>query len=450
MKYYRAYMDRQAPGWDLRRRLLAIAETPGRRAGHPWRTAAALAACCVLALALWRPAPSLPAGPLGKERPEGLRRSPLPGGPADASAMERDDERTPGWPDYRQENLYQFLVRGNEGGEALMFPDIQGIDYAALDCPPNGDTARVKIPDGAFDVPLTREQICRILWGGDQDAYHQARENGRDVPWLLGWEGYSVSGRACYDGEGDLYAVYLWGVWAGSEDAWGPGRNFTVTLAPGAVPPGCVAKAGAVTDVRGVAVEGWTYHLDDQYIYECAFLAHGVGTRFTFYTEEEENWTELLFVNWNAYYDGGLSLDHLLRNENIPAWEKTELASLEEARERPEFAPCLPREAPAGFDFYGVVDYQEGVRNTLFLRWSRGEAEVTVLVERPEGAMPDRPGLFPAEEWSFAALEAHGLLENGHRRVYFELLYPGGVAVTWDCTGVTARELWDLLESALP
>lgn len=39
-------------------------------------------------------------------------------------------------------------------------------------------------------------------------------------------------------------------------------------------------------------------------------------------------------------------------------------------------------------EFEGTLSYQEGVRNTLFLRWSRGYSDVTVRVSLPESGTP--------------------------------------------------------------
>lgn len=463
MKYYKSYMDRQTVGDTLHQKLLAAAEVPAAKPRRHWQAGLALAACCVLiaALALWRPAevPSeytsdgiwidpngWPSGPEGDNTPES-------GDPA-----RRDMEEFPNWPDYTVEHDYQFLAESGQDEGTWCLPCIQGIDHLPLDAVIQEDYAlRLKVPDGAFDMPLTKDEICLILWGGDQTAYNNAQAEGGNVPWLLFWDNYSLSGRACYDGAGNLYTAYIWGVWAGEDTVAGPGRNFTITLVPGVIPPSCIASQGAVTDSRGIQVEGWSYHLDDQYIYECSFLAHGVGTRFTFETEEEDNWTELLFINWCTYYDGGLSLDHLLQNKNIPAWEKYEVSSLAEAREVERFAACLPKTAPAGYadDFYGLVDYQEGVRDQLYLRWSKGYDDVSIRLERPvkedeQWPYADYPTAFRTEDWSFEAQEAHKYPHDTGGWLYdFELIYPDGTVAAYRIAGMTDQEVWNLTTSAL-
>ena len=465
MKYYKSYMDRQTVGDDFHRRLL---ETAGMPAAKPrrytWQAAAALAACCVLiaALTLGRPGATPPVGPVdvgpGVADPvEDGDDGPENNAPADSGLIDSENI-APTQPDYSIEHDYQFLAESGQDEGTRCLPCIQRIDYQPVDGILSADYAmRLMVPDGAFEVPLTEEQICLILWGGDQATYDSVRAQGGNVPWLLGWDGYSLSGKACYDGEGDLYTVYIWGVWAGIVDAFvGSGRSFTVTLAPGDIPPSCIASQGAVTDSRGVAVEGWSYHLDQEYIYECAFLAHDVGTRFSFQTGEEDNWTELLFVNWCTYADGGLSLDHLLRNEDIPAWERYEVSGLAEAREVERFAPYLPLTAPEGFteDFYGLVDYQEGVRDQLYLRWSKGYDDVSIRVERPEGGQDpyqDHPTVFQVADWSFAAQEAHKYPHDTGGWLYdFKLLYPDGTLATYRCAGMTAQQVWDLVAPTLP
>ena len=125
-------------------------------------------------------------------------------------------------------------------------------------------------------------------------------------------------------------------------------------------------------------------------------LKDGIGVRFVNYgqTDPEGKDTALdfnsFFVNRTFAGDGiQFTLDHLRTTTDIPDWRTETFSSLEEARQEADFAPYLPASAPAGYgEFEGMLSYQEGVRNTLFLRWSRGYSDVTVRVSLPESGTP--------------------------------------------------------------
>ena len=180
---------------------------------------------------------------------------------------------------------------------------------------------------------------------------------------------------------------------------------------------------------------------------------------------------------------GGLYLDHLMTNENIPAWRDVSFDSLAQAREEAEFAPYLPTKEPEGYsgnrEFHGHLSYQEDRENWLFVRWSLGYDDVEVCVYldglgKPYNlADPDDPAsydvrlysipwcgsvpekywetvncpAFRAEEMSLELVEARGLeKDTGGLSFDFDVLHPDGTLVSYRCDGLTAEQVWSMVE----
>ncbi len=57
--------------------------------------------------------------------------------------------------------------------------------------------ASIAYPDGWFEEQLTRAQMVELLGG----------PGAEDAPWSLYWVGYDVTGKAVYDGEGNLWQL---------------------------------------------------------------------------------------------------------------------------------------------------------------------------------------------------------------------------------------------------
>lgn len=191
-----------------------------------------------------------------------------------------------------------------------------------------------------------------------------------------------------------------------------------------------------------------------------------------------------LFVRQILSKDGGLYLDHLSTTEDIPEWRDEEFQTLAQARQEEKFAPYLPAEnIPDYGEFYGRMVYQQGHENDLFVRWSRGYDDVEVSVSLPEGKVwwgetvdinnpasydtrlyqipwvdsvpeeywdtfytPD----FRAEDMSLAVVEARGTKKDtGGMAYHFGVLHPDGTLVKYTCSGLTAWQVWELVEATL-
>lgn len=471
MKQYKTYMDKQKISQETHRKLLELDRpTRRKRVMGAWVGVAALAACCLLVVGIWKLAPLQPG-----------QRGSAPEMSSGSLFLDSSQESE------------SFLIAGADG-EKLMFPLIPYINYQQVDGRQEV-AAQIATPAGSFDVELTWEDIQTMFWGpeGKPDPDHFKTEQG-SLPWMLFWTDYQVHGRVIYDGGGTLFWLMLFGEHP-------DGSSFELQLALDHLPPACLNEPGLeTTDVNGTAVTGWSRVYDrngdsiTDYICGSEFMAGEVGVRFenvgSPFQEDGDMALDgaaqfnALFVRQVLSEDGGLYLDHLRTTEDIPEWRDAEFSTLAQAREESAFAPYLPEESVTGYgECYGHMTYQEGHQNTLFVRWSRGYDDVEVSVYLPEGEVwwgdtadvtnpasydtrlyeipwtdsvpeeyrgtfytPD----FRAEDMSLAVVEARGTEKDTGGMVYrFGVLHPDGVLVKYSCSGLTAPQVWKLVEDTL-
>ena len=481
MKYYKSYIDRQELSPAVHANLLEL-EPPGRRS-VPWLKYGALAACAalIIGVGVWKltpspaPAPVQPGSQLASDSTSVPEDLPLQSGVSYLGDWESG-----------------FVVnspaaKGDYGFyamPAIFYPDITGQPEAAA--------SRAYTP-GSFFVDLEMEDVQKLFWGPEG----KPEDTDYDLPWALFWDGYFVHGRAMYDGQGQLMELTLWGE---------KGRaGFELELRLGALPFTCCVdlnRGDQISEFNGVQVAGWSQVFDrdgdgqTDYICGSEFMTkNDIGVRFTSQNNgaeadgvEGEAWFNTLFVREALTEDGGLHLDHLMTAENIPAWREEEFSTLAQARQEADFAPYLPTEEPEGYgsytgnkEFYGRLSYQEGIQDMLFVRWSRGYDNVEVAVYRggyyPYNLVsPDEPEtydlrLYPipwcdsvpeeyretvdspafrAEDMSLAVVEARGREHDTGGMTYsFDVLHPDGTLVSYRCDGMTARQVWELVEPTL-
>lgn len=481
MEYYNSYMNRQEISRETHEKLLDL-EVPKRNGRH-WAKYGALAACAALIVGVgaWKlaPRPQVQPEPAQSAGQFAADYTPLPG---EKDVVEPDD---------------LFVVTNSGVDGKLAFPMIPHLDYQDRTDSFETAASRAYAP-GAFLVSLTKEDIQTIFWGpeGKPDAEHPKAEQS-DLPWMLFWDGYTVHGRAWYDGQGQLTELTIYGE---------KGRaSFELEMRLGALPFTCcidLSRGDVLSEFNGVSVAGWSKVYDrdgdgeDDYICGSEFMtADDIGVRFVNrnslmqaeYAEGES--MELggsktfnsLFVR--QALTGGLHLDHLMTSENIPAWREEEFAALAQARQEADFAPYLPQIAPISnaWEFYGRLSYQEGSQNMLFVRWSRGDDDVEIAVHRDgyrsynlvDPAKPATYDLrlysipwcdsvpqeyretinspaFRVEDMSLEIVEARGLeKDTGGLRFRFDVLHPDGTLVSYRCDGMTARQVWELVEPTL-
>ncbi len=485
MKQYKSYMDRQEISPAVHENLLNL--EAGKKSARPWMKYGALAACAALIIGVgaWKlaSAPATTPNPPQSSGQFAADYTPLPG---EKDVVESDD---------------LFVVSSPAGGGKLAFPMIPDINYQDItdQSQLSSDASRAYLP-GSFMTNLKKEDVQTIFWGpeGKPQADHPKTEQG-DLPWMLFWDGYTLQGRALYDGQGQLMELWLWG----EQDR----ASFELELCPGALPFTCCIDANRgdiISEFNGVSVAGWSQVYDrdgdgqDDYICGSEFMTkNDIGVRFVnrnslMRAEYEQDGSmdlggaqafNALFVR-QALTDGGLYLDHLAENENIPAWREESFSTLAQARQEADFAPYLPTAEPKGYnEFYGRLSYQEGHSNSLFVRWSRAgtydDVEVAVyrdgyysynLVspDQPEtydlslypipwcDSVPekyrdtvDRPA-FKAEDMSLAIVEARGREHDTGGMTYsFDVLHPDGTVVSYRCDGLTAAQVWAMVEETL-
>lgn len=474
MKYYHAYMERQKISQERHARLLELGrkEAP-ERAARPvrrWQRVAALAACCALALGLgvWKLA-------LDQGGPHSTGDASGPGG------------------------SQQSIQSNSADSGKLMFSMLPSIDYPELDGTQELVAADIALPDGSFERELTQADIQTIFWGpeGKHAAGHSKTEQG-DLPQVLFWEDYDLHGRVIYDGEGKLFWLLLFG-----EHPDGP--SFELEMALDRLPPTCLAEPEQESsEVFGVQVTGWSRAYDrngdgvTDYICGSEFMAGDVGVRFEntgspFRSEYGgadnpemggAQTLNALFVRRALAEDGGLYLEHLRWAEDIPEWREETFDTLAQARQEAAFAPYLPTQNLAGYgEFYGHLSYQAGGYDTLWVRWSRGYDDVEIEVRRPEGevwwgetvdvsepasydtrlytvpwydSVPEeyrdsfyKPA-FRAQDMSLEVVKARGTeKDTGGMSYCFYVLHEDGTLVGYNCDGLTAEQVWTLMEETL-
>ena len=487
MKYYNSYFDRQELSSAAHETLLHL-EVRKKASSPVWMRIGALAACTALIVAagVWKLSPAPAPAPAQSGSQITLDNVPT----AEDQPLQTDVSQPGDWET-------SFVVSNSGMKGKLAFPMIPGIEYPDQTESPDMTLSRAYMP-GAFTVDLAKEDIQTIFWGpeGKPQADHPKTEQG-DLPWMLFWDGYTLQGRALYDGQGQLMELWLWG----EQDR----ASFELELCPGALPFTCcidVNRGDIISEFNGVSVAGWSQVYDrdgdgqDDYICGSEFMSkNDIGVRFVnrnslMRAEYEQDGSmdlggaqafNALFVR-QALTDGGLYLDHLAENENIPAWREENFSTLAQARQEADFAPYLPTAEPEGYnEFYGRLSYQEGHSNSLFVRWSRGYDNVEVCIYRdgyysynlvspdqPEtydlslypipwcDSVPekyretvDRPA-FKAEDMSLAIVEARGREHDTGGMTYsFDVLHPDGTVVSYRCDGLTAAQVWAMVEETL-
>lgn len=492
MRYYRSYMDRQEVSAGVHETLMNL-DVPRKAPRRPWAKYGALAACAVLiaGIGAWKLHPGT-APNLDSDPPLAVVDTPAP------VQTEGVDRIQTGPVDHIPPPEQGFVVRSRapEGGAAFFF--MPAINFQDVSSVPEPAASRAYAP-GAFYVDLTLEDVQKLFWGpeGIPETYHT--EIGcEDLPWALFWDGYTLSGVAWYDGEGNFTELALYG---GKDRA-----GFTLELRLGALPFSCLAEPDRETsEYNGVEITGWSRSYDcdgdKQIDYICGsefMTENGIGVRFKTkncgspeMTDrlDAECWFNTLFIR--QVVSGGLHLDHLLNADHVPAWREASFDTLEQARREADFAPYLPTAEPEGYsayvgnkDFHGHLSYQEGRRNMLFVRWSRGYDNVEVEVNFPEGnstahyepvdinvpesydarlydipwcdSVPDEyqrdfySVTFRAEDMSLEAVMAREVPhDTGGSSFRFNVLHANGVVVSYSCDGMPPRQVWELVEPTL-
>ena len=472
MESYKSYFDRQTVSPELHEKLLAIGRQPRTERRHrplspAWKKWAALAACCVLVLG---------AGQLLSDGP--FIRGVFAASPSE-SGTSSGLEPSPGGGGQGEAGFHSFLVEGPEAEGTSSLPAIPYINYQSVDGRPavNADLSRHFL-EGSFSVDLTKEDVQKIFWGPE------GKPEGADgdLPWMLFWGNFFLSGSALYDGEGEL----LWLTLKGNSAA--QALSFTLTLRPGELPFQCGLYSDLeTTHVNGTPVTGWSRREDlngdgvpdARCVSE--FMAGEVGVRFEAACTAGEDsmdaaaWYSALLVGQTL--SGGVYLGDLLTNGEVPAWREETFSCLEQAREQAAFAPYLPETDIPGYgEFYAALSYQEGVRNRLTVRWSRGYDDVSVTVSLPEGtptyhlADVNRPEEYDlslysipwcdsvpeeyrerAEDLSLQVVAARANeKDTGGLSFSFGVLHGDGTLVEYRCDGLTAQAVWELVEETLP
>lgn len=479
MKNYNSYMERQSISPEAHEALLNL--KPGkRRSARPWVRYGALAACAALIIGagMWR----LTSFPPDSQTAQnalypGIKDCYGPGEtPPDTGdhplATDKDSTGTADFHGFTVDSPAAEQYMNFYAMPAIRYPDITNryeVDMAL-------DWAYAQ---GSFRVELEKEDIQRVFWGSEG----KPETADGDLPWALFWDGYTLRGHVWYNPEGKLLNLYL----AGEKS----GDSFTLELCPGSMPPTCcidMNQGDVISDVFGVSVAGWSKVFgrnNDHYICGSEFMTKSdIGVRFQSGGGSLEDTARFntLFVRQALTEDGGLYLDHLATAEHIPAWRDETFSTLAQARQEADFAPYLPKSDPEGYEeFFGHLTYQEDRENTLHVGWSGHYNSVIINIYREDTysynlVSPDEPELydlrlypvpwcdsvpeeyhetvdrpaFRAEDMSLDIVEARWNENDTGGRIYsFDVLHPDGTVVFYRCGGMTAEQVWALVEPTL-
>lgn len=356
MEHYRSYMNRVKLSPEEHRALMDALEgkgQPARRKPSParWVTAAAcLVLVCAAAFGVWR----LAGLPVGDTAPDRL----LEDAPGTTGTLSPDVGSTESVPP-ELDSEYVLSPEDPFDGQPHSSFNIQGVEYG--DAPEI--CASIAYPDGWFEEQLTRAQMVELLGG----------PGAEDAPWSLYWVGYDITGKAVYDGEGNLWQLWLNGVSRSNEH-----NGFTLTVRPGDYPlTDMIAPDQTSTELNGVTVYGskiGRYGWDDSgemgYIYEITMMSGEAGLNFEARQLEEEDAEYLCTQAANTFAGTKLCLDSLLVcGGEIPDWG-SERPTWEEAMADEKFGDYVPADVPDGFTFEGAWREWGQNRNYLFLRWT--------------------------------------------------------------------------------
>ncbi|SBV92195.1 conserved hypothetical protein [uncultured Eubacteriales bacterium] len=414
MNAYRSYMDRAELSAEGHKKLMrALERPPARRGSHAARWGLAAACLALACLAGW----GFAQGRIG--RWSGVTPPPVAG-----------VTPTPTAAPTVQPSAGDPYVLSISGGDVEL-PGLRRVRYGGG----SEMAASIAFPDGWFEEVLTREELLYLLGGPGAER----------APAALLWGDYDVTGKAIYDGEGNLWRTVLTGV------SRTDGRNsFTLTARPGAIPEDClVDPKQASTEINGIQVYGSNrgrYGWDDSgamgYIYKITLLAGEAGLRLEVYNMDEGRARELANAgaNWFATAEQALWLDQTVPGE-IPEWRSEEL-TLTEARTE-ELGRYLPESVPAGYSFEWAWRELGQGRDWLSARWNRGLREIEVTVTRegystedpiPRGDLTAEAVLARLEYVDSDAGDAPGW------RGRFAVRYPDGVTAEYAVKGLSEEQ----------
>lgn len=485
---YDSYMDHITFDEGRHQRLMDTLRAGERVPRRPWARAAygliAAVACLALVFASVR---LLAPGGTGEPTLDDPTRQFLPGGAPTAGLPSAGLVPPTPAPGKAADDPYVLSPADPFDGQAHSSPAILGVEFDS-DTPQV--SARIIYPDGWFEQRLTAADMVYLLGG----------EDAEDVPWMLYWTGYDVTGKAIYDGSGQLWQIRLFGLDRANEH-----NTFTLKLAPGQLPPDCcVDPRQTATELRGIQVYGsvsgaygWRYDRIDEIgeiitypVYQIALLNGGAGLCFSSYNMDETTAAHLATQAANVFtYENAIYLDRLLTCAGeIPAW-RSEALTLDQARTEEGYGPYVAQVAdslPTGFAFESAHRELGQNRDYLTLSWTGYytcvSAQFYKVYDLPNGVMdvnnkayyderlytvpyadsvPDevmfggfQDPVFHAADLSPDVMEARilykGELEDWQSmplsayraglRGNFSVLYPDGVLGRFSFSGVTPAE----------
>ncbi len=442
MNRYRAYMDRVTVSPGFHHRLLdrldeARRTPPPRRRPAALRYGAVAAGCALVLLAGWGLLWDSAAQP-------GTTAAPAPGVAATPAPPTSAEPSFTSAPTPYPEDQYTLEVEDHFNGQPHSSFYTPALEFTCCDIE-GSITADYALQEVNSIYQLTAQDIVHALGGTDE------------VPWTLGWEGFTLGGNTMYGLDGEL----LWAVITGKRDQ--SSAELSLWLAPGTLPPADTIYPEAVeTEYDGTPITLYYAYLGSgRWRYYVDFLYEDTGVRFQCTSRDQEEAARL--ANRLAVF-GSFTTQHLQPDEAHLISRSASL-TLEEAQDDP-LSCYLPASIPQGFtcdsarsSFSQDVTFSPPQATTaLSAFWSYGYSYIQVGVRTfPPAASISAPDFTP-DEITPEALEAWGRYVDddagdvpGWRYPQFSIQYPAEdrpVQVTYSIKGLDPEQAAALVRSA--
>lgn len=282
MESYRSYMDKITVSDTLHGRLMRLQAVPAKKQAPLWLRMGAAAACAALLLSAgaYGLTGLLTGLPPAAESAE-VSSTALASGTIDL--IPEDPEHTE--PGMKTMGGYE-THETRAGVDVVCYHILPKIDYGENT---SGEAAlRWRLPDGAIQRDLSREEITALLGGDEALTTH------------LDWSGYDITGWAAWNADGSLWGVLLWGGTAALD-------HWEMTLCVGQLPPTCVAYEESVEqEIWNISVTADRYDTETGCERRVSFMKNGCGYRFDLTGTDAERAETLVsrFARWVIAEDG--------------------------------------------------------------------------------------------------------------------------------------------------
>jgi len=305
-------------------------------------------------------------------------------------------------------------------------------------------------PEGAYavDYGASQDQIITRLTAEDM-LHLLGRED--QVPWILGWSGFTLTGYGEFDGAEELRQAVILGVNRTDQGT----IRFTLQLSPGAIPPSDLIYPEARTqDYSGVPVTVYCVPDSGAYTYYAEFMSGDTGVRFHVSGVDRALLADrvhgILAAALGTY---PFTTEGLAVQEEHVSFRQRAL-TLEEAYPQ-DLKEYLPRLLPEGFTLGAAVWSQlsQEEADRLSATWNRGYDYINLWISNRPGEYEQDAPVLSAASVTAGALEEVGEYVDSDRgdvpgwRYHFVVEYPEGFRAAYRIKGLSPWEAAQVVNS---